>query len=112
MAARKAVDPSAFEWRIEPVTIPPEKEDLVREDLRFCAEVRNPGGANDTFEQLRRHNGLIVGGYNIIRGQGAMLERYRYVPWRRLGERQQRAFDNAFNVLKALNGAMPMPEVV
>ncbi len=111
MPARKSLDLSAIEWRIEPVTLPAEAEELVMKDLRFCMEVSNLGGANDTFEQLRRHNGLIIGGYNIVRGVGAGLECHRYVPWQRLRMRQQRALDIAFDVLKALNGAMPMPEI-
>jgi hypothetical protein len=106
MSSRKKIDLAIIEWRIEPVTLPADQEEACKEDLLFCAEVGNVGGDNDDFESLRRHEGLIIRGYNIVRGAGPTHEIRCYVPWPRLRMRQQRALNNAFDILKQLNAAL------
>jgi hypothetical protein len=103
MAARKSVDQSKLRWRIEPLTLSDNGQ--VIDHLKFLNEVLDHGNPNnETFITLKRHNGLIISGYVILRGKAEDNERAAVFYWQPLLKiTQQKALNYAFNHLKRLN---------
>jgi hypothetical protein len=101
MAARKSLDRSRLLWRVEPITASPTGEAVLRGSLIDPPGIVRSRIASDAdWALLKRHNGALITGYRVIRGD-EVAGVFNWAPLK--GITQQRALNNAFDYMKKIN---------